>query len=159
MIAMASWRRTTACERAGQWISLDLDGVLGRLERDGLARHLGRCDRCRSLAGEIRGFTELLREAPAVGRPLRAYTTAEPSRRGNLARRLAATGALASMIAAAATALYLPRPNAGWVSTPVFESMQQQVDFARVQHARIEPHADSWAEQLPLRVPGFHALD
>jgi len=159
MVAMGRWRRTTACERAGQWISLDLDGELGRLEQDGLARHLGRCDRCRSLAAQIGWFTEMLRQAPAVAGPLHGCVAGEASRRGNLVRRVAATAALAATIAAAAMAFYLPRSNAGWVSTPSFESMNQQVEFAREQHVRIEPRAGSPAEQAPLRVPGFHALD
>ena len=37
---MTRWRRTTACERGAQWISLDLDGELSRLEQTALARHL-----------------------------------------------------------------------------------------------------------------------
>ncbi len=51
--AMTRWRRTTACERAAQWISLELDGELGRLEQAALARHLRRCDRCLASSEEI----------------------------------------------------------------------------------------------------------
>ena len=73
---MTRWRRTTACERAAQWISLDLDGELGRLEQAALARHLRRCDRCRASSAEIGGFTALLREAPPV-EPARAIVVAD----------------------------------------------------------------------------------
>ena len=37
----ARWLLTTACERASQWISLELHGELGRLEQAALVRHLG----------------------------------------------------------------------------------------------------------------------
>ena len=101
----------------------------------------------------------MLREAPLIAGPSHGFVAAQASRGGSLVRRVAAAGALAAMTAAAATALFLPRSNGGWVSTPVFESMHQQLEFARVQHVRIEPRAGTPGDQQPLRVPGFHALD
>ncbi|MGZ4382720.1 MAG: zf-HC2 domain-containing protein, partial [Gaiellaceae bacterium] len=63
---MMGWRRTTACERAAQWISLGLDGELSPLEAAALSRHLERCARCKSLSAELAGLTALMREAPLV---------------------------------------------------------------------------------------------
>src|SRR6516165_8534523 len=101
---MTRWRRTTACERAAQWISLDLDGELGRLEQAALARHLRRCDRCRSSSSEIGMFTSFLRDTPPV-EPTRAVVVVTPEwarrrtrariRGGVLAMAVAASGAFA----------------------------------------------------------------
>ena len=43
------WWRTNACERAMQWISLELDGELSQLERAALGRHIDGCARCREV--------------------------------------------------------------------------------------------------------------
>src|SRR4029077_5492463 len=45
---MSRWWRTNACERATQWISLDLDGELSQLEQAGLHRHLADRAACRA---------------------------------------------------------------------------------------------------------------
>src|SRR5205085_542263 len=63
---MMRWRRTTTCDRAAQWISLELDGELTELERAGLARHLDRCQNCRRTSAELGTFTRLIRAAPLV---------------------------------------------------------------------------------------------
>src|SRR5436190_431985 len=66
---MAWWRRATACENAGQWISVRLDGELTELEAAALDRHLERCERCNAYAAELGSMTHLLRAAPLVVRP------------------------------------------------------------------------------------------
>jgi hypothetical protein len=132
---MTRWRRTTACERATQWLSLDLDGELGRLEQAALARHLGRCDDCRGKQREFQGFTLLLREAPLVGpeRPIQVPFSARAATRTTL-RGGAIAVALAVIVFGAFNAL--SRSTSQPVSSLSFGSIQQQRAFVR-QHAQI----------------------
>ncbi len=97
---MTRWRRTTACERAAQWVSLDLDGELSRLETAALARHLRRCESCRASSAEIGAFTSLLRESPPV-EPARAIVVPAPPWARRKARATLRGGALALAVAAA----------------------------------------------------------
>jgi predicted anti-sigma-YlaC factor YlaD len=135
---MTRWRRTTPCERAAQWISLDLDGELGRLEQAALTRHLRRCDRCRATSTEIGGFTALVRDAPPV-EPARAVIVVAPAwarrrARGTL-RGGAVVIAVASIIFASVTAL---SSSPGPQSTFGFANESQQITFAR-EHVQSEP--------------------
>src|SRR5205085_9800663 len=95
------WWRTNACERAMQWISLELDGELSQLERAALGRHLDACDRCRAVSADVGAFTSLLRDAPPVElrRPL--VLPAPRPTRAQVARRAAASLAFAALIAVA----------------------------------------------------------
>jgi ferric-dicitrate binding protein FerR (iron transport regulator) len=136
---MTRWRRTTPCERAPQWISLDLDGELGRLEQAALVRHLRRCDSCRSASAEIGGFTGLLRSAPPV-EPARAIVVPGPA----WARRRAAGtlrgGALVLAVAAAvfASLTALTASPSAPTGTFGFANEAQQINFAR-EHVASEP--------------------
>src|SRR3954454_15140056 len=136
---MTRWRRTTPCERAAQWISLDLDGELGRLEQAALVRHLRRCDSCRAASAEIGGFTGLLRSAPPV-EPARA--TVIPS--AAWARRRAVGtlrgGVLVLAVAAAifASLTALTASPTAPTGTFGFASQTQQIKFAR-EHVASEP--------------------
>jgi ferric-dicitrate binding protein FerR (iron transport regulator) len=56
--------RPKSCERAAQFVSLELDGELSRFERAMLKRHLQRCAPCAAYARDVTGLTELLRAAP-----------------------------------------------------------------------------------------------
>lgn len=67
------------CDRIREWISLELDGELSRIERALVDRHLAVCADCSSFAAEVHGFTHALRaesfeqlarpvELPARGR-------------------------------------------------------------------------------------------
>jgi len=133
---MIRWRRTTACERAAQWISLDLDGELTGLERAALARHLERCDGCRLASAEIGGFTSLLREAPlvALARPV---AVASAGRARLRATRRAAVVAVAATVAVVAGLTVLPSSSTS-VSSLGFRNAQDQRRFAR-EHVRTEP--------------------
>jgi predicted anti-sigma-YlaC factor YlaD len=135
---MTRWRRTTPCERAAQWISLDLDGELGRLEQAALTRHLRRCDRCRATSAEISGFTTLVREAPPV-EPARAVVVANPAWARRRARSTIRGGllviAVAAVIFASLTAL---SSSPGRPETFGFANEAQQITFAR-EHVENEP--------------------
>jgi predicted anti-sigma-YlaC factor YlaD len=135
---MTRWRRTTPCERAAQWISLDLDGELGRLEQAALTRHLRRCQRCRATSGEIAGFTALVRDAPPV-EPARAVVVVTPPWAKRRARGALRGGVLVIAVAAAIFASVTtfsssPAPT----ETFGFANEAQQITFAR-EHVRSEP--------------------
>jgi len=150
---MGRWRRTTACERAGQWISLELDGELSQMEHAALERHLASCDRCRSLGLEVRGFTSLLREAPLV-EPSRRVVAHAPARARKV-RRVAAMLAFAVVGAAAAvTGVVVPHGGNASQSALAFRSVQEQREFAHVEAQRIEPAA---FQPAPPSVPTFAA--
>lgn len=136
---MTRWRRTTACERAAQWISLELDGELGRLEQAALARHLRRCDRCRFTSSDIGLFTELLRDEPPV-EPTRAVVVVTPGWAKRRARATFGGGALAlaAAVAAALAVAVLPHSSGEPASTIGFSGAAEQQVFAR-DHVQGEP--------------------
>ena len=134
---MTRWRRTTACERASQWISLELDGELGRLEQAALARHLGRCDRCRAVSAEFHGFTGLMRAASPVvsGRPVAIPFSARSARRTTLRGMAIALVAAAAVFGAFSVT---PRSSGHPASSLSFGNRHQQEQYVRA-HLRIEP--------------------
>ena len=134
---MMRWRRAAACDRAAQWISLELDDELSVLERAALARHLERCDLCRAMRVEIGGLTGLLREAPAA-EPARPILVAPPRRaRQGVGRPLAAASVAAAATVAAGLAF---QPGSGTPSKDAlsFGSTLQQSRFA-AEHVQTEP--------------------
>jgi predicted anti-sigma-YlaC factor YlaD len=52
------------CERIREWISLELDGELSRIERALVERHLDTCPECSAFAVHVDAFTDALRAAP-----------------------------------------------------------------------------------------------
>ena len=135
---MTRWRRTTPCERAAQWISLDLDGELGRLEQAALARHVRSCDGCRATSAEISGFTTLVREAALV-EPLRAVVVVTPAWAKRRASGVLRGGALVIAVAAAIFASITAFSSSpGQSGTLSFANRAQQITFAR-EHVRSEP--------------------
>jgi len=136
---MTRWRRTTACERAAQWISLDLDGELGRLEQAALVRHLRRCDPCRSTSSEIESFSMLLRDAPPIepARPIVVPTPAWARRRAKATLRGGALALVAGLAGVFAVAV-LPHSESAPPGSLGFSGTEQQQQFAR-DHAVSEP--------------------
>ena len=56
--------RPAKCERAAQFVSLDLDGELSRFERAILTSHLRRCPSCAEHARSVTAATTLVRATP-----------------------------------------------------------------------------------------------
>ena len=134
------WWRTNACERAMQWISLDLDGELSQLEQAALGRHVEACDRCREVASEVSAFTRLIREAPLVELE-RPVTVAVPGRaRAQVARRAAVSLAFAALAGVAALGgVVFTSGGANAHSALSFRNAQEQRRFAHVEARRLEP--------------------
>ena len=56
--------RAQRCDRAREWISLQVDGELSEFERIVLEAHVVRCEDCRAFRVDVRGISRELREAP-----------------------------------------------------------------------------------------------
>jgi anti-sigma factor RsiW len=138
---MVRRQQTTACEQAGQWISLRLDGELSELEGAGLDRHLERCAVCSTLAAELTGIAQLLRTAPLVEFELEPARVVPRRRRASVASRRAAFAAVASAAAAAAAFVLLGSSGSAQPSGSAlkFRSTSEEVRFLRVQQLRGEP--------------------
>jgi len=134
------WWRTNACERAMQWISLDLDGELSQLEQAALARHLEECVRCREVATDVNAFTHVLRAAPLVELE-RPVVVAPPRRaRAQVARRAAVTLAFAALAGVSALGgVVLTSGGTNAHSALSFRNAQEQRRFAHVEARRLEP--------------------
>ena len=59
---MSALRRSVACDRVREQVSLKLDGELSELERRMLAAHLDRCSECARYAETVERFTHSIRE-------------------------------------------------------------------------------------------------
>jgi anti-sigma factor RsiW len=142
---MGESQKTTACERAGQLISVRLDGELSELEAAALDRHLERCAACTVLATELTGIAALLRSAPLVGVE-RELAPVVPGRPRVLGRaRPAAFAAVMSAAAAAVAFIVLgssspPRSSQDGLQ---FRSASEEIRFVRVQQQRIEPPVET----------------
>jgi len=138
---MIGWRRTTPCERAAQWISLDLDDELSELEQAGLARHLERCEGCRELSAELAGLTAALRGAPFV-EPAGRVVVPPPRRRARVKGRAVVAVALAGAVAALAALLTTQSTSdllGGSPSALAFADRQQQIRFVHDKYLQMEP--------------------
>jgi predicted anti-sigma-YlaC factor YlaD len=150
-------RKRAACERALQWVSLELDGELSEFERALLERHLECCVSCAALRLELGGLTRLIRAAPPVsGRP-RPAVPAPAARRRSLPRRAVAGVLVAAVLAAGAGVGLL-----GARSTPVgssalaFASLGERLRFVHAEHVRIDPLEDAGVQPGPA-APSFAA--
>jgi len=152
---MARWWRTSACDRARQWLSLELDGELSQLEQAALARHLAYCAGCRALGAEVAGFTHLIREAPLLELERPVALAAAGGTRRRLVRRAAAAAAAAAAVATAVLGGFALTGSAP--SAPgglAFRDAKEQRLFAQVEAQRIEPAAFATASPT---VPSFAA--
>jgi predicted anti-sigma-YlaC factor YlaD len=139
---MGRWWRTSACDRARQWISLELDSELTQLEEAALARHLSLCARCRAVSAEFGAFTQLLREAPLLDLDRPVVVAAPRLARSRAARRAAVSLAFAALAAAAVLgSLVFGGRSSSPGSELSFRNAKEQRLFAQVQARRIEPAA------------------
>jgi len=155
---MIGWRRTTPCERAAQWISLELDGELTELERAGLTRHVARCADCRVLAAELGGLTALLRATPLV-EPTGELPMGAPRRRARARKRIGLALAFAGILAALAsfvTTRSTPELLGGSPRALAFADRQQQIRFVHDKYLQMEPQRAAALEQsLEASVPSL----
>ena len=136
---MARWWRQNTCERAGHWISLDLDGELSQLERVALARHLAGCARCREVSNEFGAFTRMLREAPLIELDREVAHVVPRRARGRMVRRAGLSLAFAGFAAAAVFGGFAVTGPGAPVSALAFQNLAQQQLFAKVEVRRFEP--------------------
>ena len=137
---MGRWWRTNACDRATQWISLDLDGELSQLEQAGLHRHLAGCARCRAVSAEVSAFTRMLRDAPMVELEREVAYAAPRRARARVVRRAAASLAFAGLVGAAVLGGFVfANPGTSSTSALSFRSVQEQKRFAHIEAQRLEP--------------------
>jgi predicted anti-sigma-YlaC factor YlaD len=157
---MGRWWKTNACERATQWISLDLDGELSQLEQAALQRHLSGCAHCREVSTEVTAFTRMLREAPLLELE-REVAYALPRRaRVRAVRRAAFSLALAGLAGAAVLAGFvLPSSSVGKGSSLAFRSVQEQKRFAHFEARRLEPAVFAVTPALPVSFGALARLD
>jgi anti-sigma factor RsiW len=85
------------CDRAHQWVSLELDGELSEFELTLLEAHVGRCDACRSFRADTHAITGALRRAHLE--PILTPVSVTPRRRRSF--RLAPAAAAAAAVAVA----------------------------------------------------------
>jgi len=140
---MIGWRRTTPCERAAQWTSLELDGELSPLEQAALARHLERCETCGELRAELGGITALLRSAPLAEPEYDVVLHSAGRRRARVVRRVTLGAAFAAAAAAVGVLLALPSPS-GLLGGPAqqalaFSDRHEQIAFVHNKYLQMEP--------------------
>jgi predicted anti-sigma-YlaC factor YlaD len=137
---MTRWWRTNTCERATQWISLDLDGELSQFEHAALTRHLSGCARCCAVSSEVGAFTRMLRKAPLLELEREVAHVAPQRARVRAARRAAFGLAFAGVTAAAVFGGFvLSGTSTVSRSALAFQNDQQQQLFANVEVRRLEP--------------------
>jgi anti-sigma factor RsiW len=149
---MGRWRSSTACERAAQWISLELDDELSEFERAALARHLESCHECREASAVIMGFTRLIREAPAAACEPSTAAPALPAvrRRRTGVRRAAFVALLAASLGSLAGVFVIPQgapvDSSAFLSaaTPI-----QRLEYVSAEHARIDERVVSATVPTP----------
>jgi predicted anti-sigma-YlaC factor YlaD len=157
---MGRWWKTNACERATQWISLELDGELSQLEQAALARHLSGCAPCRAVSAEVRAFTHMLREAPLLELEREIAYAAPRRARVRAVRRAAFSLAFAGLAGAAVLAGFvLPSSGVGSGSALAFRSVQEQKRFAHFEAARLEPAVFVVTPALPISFSARARLD
>jgi predicted anti-sigma-YlaC factor YlaD len=106
------------CERAREWISLDVDEELSELGRARLRAHLARCPACARAARELRALAAMLADAP-LEEPVLALEL-RGRRRVGLARIYAAAVVVAAAAACALAGPLTPEPTAA-LHVPYFE--------------------------------------
>lgn len=151
---MVQWRSKPVCERAAQWISLELDGELSEFERAALSRHLRRCEECSRARDGIAGFTRVIRDTPIVPVATLDQPIASPARRPRRSRRVAAACVLAAALGSTAAAILLPQSGPAQSSLALASATpSQRLRFAAAEHARIDPRLPTLTAPAPAPSP------
>jgi len=136
------WEQPGACEQAGQWVSLRLDGELSELEGAGLDRHLERCPSCSALAVELAGIAQSMRGARLVELDQKRPAAAPSRRPARALPRPRVYAAVGTCAAAAALAFAFFGASGGTPASQTalqFQSARQEAQFVRLHELRIEP--------------------
>jgi hypothetical protein len=113
------------CERARNWISLDLDAELSELEAAMLRAHVERCVPCATYQSEVTAVTYRLRLAPLE--PLLAPVIL-PSRRRSVSRALQVGAAAAvAVVATSIGTLLASSPPPSSLTAPVPKPTETQL--------------------------------
>jgi ferric-dicitrate binding protein FerR (iron transport regulator) len=114
-----------SCERARNWISLDLDDELSELEGAMLRAHVERCAPCATYESEVTALTYRLRLAPLE--PLLAPVVL-PSRRRSVSRALQVGAAAAvAVVATGVGTLLASAPPPSRLTAPVPKTSETQL--------------------------------
>jgi anti-sigma factor RsiW len=132
----------TACQRARESVSVQLDGELSELGSARLSAHLRECEACASYALELAALTTRLRMAP-LEQP--EVAVALPSRR-RPALQLAAAGA--AVVAAAASSLALGHAFSSPGGRPATTSART-VDLPSLHADIVNQHVLAMLRHLP----------
>lgn len=149
---MGRWRRPTGCERAQQWVSLELDDELSELEATALRRHLGGCVSCAAARREQLGFTALLRAAPLVAPPRPVAVELRPQLGARALFRPAVALTLA-VVAVALALVLLPSPPVTGSAALAFSSQTERLRYDAAEHVRIDPLPDLGPILMPRLSP------
>ena len=142
---------TSPCQRARQYISLDVDGELSLLERALLKRHLEGCGSCNEFDLRLRATTAALRTTPAE-RPSERFRV--PARLPS--RRRLGVAAVAAVVAAAGlgslVGALVERP-----SGPAPAPRPTEVSFLTGDEAQLRelPRMQRPQPGAPVREPGL----
>ncbi len=133
----------TACQRAREAVSMQLDGELSELGSARLSAHLRECEACAGYALELAALTTRLRTAPLEQLPA---PVALPSRRRRPALQLAA--AAAAVVAAAASSLALGHAFSGTGST-AGKTATIEIPGPSLQGDAVDQHVLAMLRHLP----------
>jgi predicted anti-sigma-YlaC factor YlaD len=133
----------TACQRAREAVSIQLDGELSELGSARLSAHLRECEACASYALELAALTTRLRMAP-LEQP--GIDVALPPRRRRPALQIAA--AAAAVVAAAATSLAVGHAVSSR-GNPAATTSARTVDLNGLHADIVDQHVLAMLRHLP----------
>jgi hypothetical protein len=107
-----------SCERARNWVSLDLDDELSELETAMLRAHTARCVPCATFQADAAAMTSCLRLAPLEPMPAPVVL---PTRRRSVSRIAQVGAAAAVAVAAAGIGTMLSTSQSGARSSAPFQ--------------------------------------
>jgi ferric-dicitrate binding protein FerR (iron transport regulator) len=116
-----------SCERARNWVSLDLDDELSELENAMLRAHTARCAPCAAFQADAAAMTSCLRLAPLEPMPAPVVL---PTRRRSVSRIAQVGAAAAVAVVAAGLGTMLSSPESAATSAPVQRPTEAQLMVA-----------------------------